>query len=247
MVTDPGELVGMNHVVSENGCSVTKFVDGLITRAAKEGWHVILDELDNATAAANDGLKQITEDGGCLVIETEAGTQVVHKHKDFRMSFTANTWCYGDSTGLFPNAQPQNQALMSRIRPKFEMEYQPAIERQLIEGKVPDAVISKLYGPKGRKAEDSSEEGLVHVIRRTLKEKKIPAFLGMRSMIGFAKDYNVYGWHKSFLYHILNDFDPGLRQVITELVKSKIGNWAEPTADMDFIEKNEAETRKNGF
>lgn len=243
-VADPAELTGYLHIKEENGVSVTKFVDGTITMCAREGKMLILDEFDNASAAANEALKQITEEGGKMVIETEDGTEIVETHEDFRIAFTSNTDCRGDSTGLFPNAQSQNRATLDRIRPKFHMDYQYEVERRVLTDMgLPEPVLDALYNSAG----DATKRGLVYLIRETIEKEGVVDFLGLRSLIGLAEDFNVYGWNKAFLYHVLHDFDGDFQQVVSGIIRSRLGEWAEPTRDKKKIDKGRAQREAAGF
>jgi MoxR-like ATPase len=244
---DSGELIGTLQVEGiDDGqgkkISVTKFVDGLITRCAREGMFCILDELDNATPAANEALKQISEDGANLVVETERGTEVVLKHANFRLCYTANTWCNGDSTGLFPNAQSQNRALMDRIRPKFELDYDEKIEASIVAPLLPKPVLDMLY----RSDNDPTKRGLVYLIRETIKKNDVPGYLGLRSIIGFSEHYSFLGWNRSFLCNIIYDFPEDFRQTIIDVVTSK-EKWLMPTMDDQLIVKFTPDLKKNGF
>lgn len=243
-VADPAELTGYLHIVEENGASVTKFVDGTITMCARLGKMLILDEFDNASPAANEALKQITEDGGNIVVETEKGTEIVETHPDFRICFTANTDCRGDSTGLFPNAESQNRATLDRIRPKFHMDYQYAVERSvIIDMGIPEAVVDALYRESG----DKTQKGLVYLIREAIQENRLTEYLGFRSIIGFAQDFEIYGWNKSFLYNVIHDFDEDFQQTVMGIVKSRLGSWAEPTRDAKKLKEGQRERETKGF
>ena len=244
-VSDPAELIGTIQIVKDDGVATTRFVDGMITRCARNGYFCILDELDNASAAANEALKQITEDGGVLVVETENGTEVIECDALFRMCFTANTRGFGDATGLFVNAQQQNNALMSRLRPKFDMEYQPEVEEKVIRSLgLPDMIVDALYH---RDEKHPDKDGLVHLIRQTIKRDAIQGALSFRAMIGLAKDFTMYGWNKAFLYNVCHDFDEQFAETICNIVASKLGQWSRPTNEKGFLTKHKDEIVKNGF
>ena len=248
-IEDPKELIGTYQVVIETDSDgkktpCTKFIDGVVTMCMRKGYFCILDELDNASPSANEALKQILEDGGKLVVDTEHGTEEITPHPNFRLGFTANTWGHGDSTGLFPNANSQNAATMDRIRPKFYLPYQPQIEKAIISSMVPKAVLDALYDHNDKQPE---KNGLVYIIREAIEKKEIPVFLTLRSIIGFAKDFSYYGWNRSFLYNVINDFDPDDRGTICDIVQSRLGKWALPTEDTEYLNQYAKEIRDKGF
>ena len=246
-ITDREDLIGAPAVQEKNGVSITAFVMGLIPTAAREGWFVIFDELDRMSPEANMAFQKITEDGGRMVIQTDKGPEIIDKHPDFRMAFTGNTSCHGDATGLFPGAEEQDAAFLSRIGPKFELGYDHDIEKRVIAPLLPKQVLSDLY-------DDSTSEnkkGVVRLLRDACDTSKgqgsINYQLSFRFMIRFAECFHMYGWNKAALYCLMNEFPEEFRGAVSDIITRRLGPEYKPTNDMAFIKANEQHLKDNGY
>ena len=247
-IEDQAELIGTTQVVVRDGIPRTEHVDGMITLCARKGYFCILDEYDNASPAANEALKMVSEDGGCIVIETHEGTVEIKKHPMFRLCFTSNTRGFGDATGLFPNAQVQNAASMSRLHPKFEMDYEIPVERKVCESLgCPKIVLDALFLTEEEANATGKNEGIVVKTRRTIKDQGIRTCLSFRSLIAFSMSLEMYGWNKAFKYNICNSFPEEFEKSVIEDVISVVGPWAEPTNDMSIIKAYEDDIKSHGF
>lgn len=243
-VQDPSELIGQYQLVTVDGKVITKFIGGVFTTAVQNGYILIMDELDNASAAANEAFKQITEDGGNLVIQTEDGVKVIEKHPHFRMIVTSNTWCRGDATNLYSNAKTQNAALLSRFGPWFELDYNYDIEERLVGNILPKHIVDLLYAFDERNPKDASKNGIVRLIREKLKSDDIPDYLNFRSILRFAETYLFMGWNLAFMTSIIHSMDPLYKDAICKVVESKVGKCGLPTEDLKFIKNHKTELEK---
>lgn len=85
------DLVGHLHLVSgQNGETVTEWIDGPLTKAAREGGILLLDEINAADANTVAALNAVMEgrDTRSLTIP-QTGEQIV-PHEEFRVAATAN-------------------------------------------------------------------------------------------------------------------------------------------------------------
>lgn len=244
-IFDAEQLIGGLQVVKdeESDASITFFKPGPLTDAVRDGKFFIGDEYDNAPAEINEILKMITEKGAPLVIDTHEGVEVVKKHPNFRIGFTANTWGRGDSTGDFVNAKPQNSASMDRITTIVEMDYEVEVEKAVMKDLgMENHIIELFYGKP--KSTDPSMAGLIPSLRTAIEADEVRGELGMRKIIAFCEVYPLLGWHKTMLYTMLNKFDKGDHGFFTKVVQSKMGADMVPTADPDKIKKAEANLKK---
>lgn len=246
-VYDPEQLAGCIQVVKDekSGTPVTKFVPGSLTQSVQKGWFFIGDEYDNATPSCNESLKMITEDGGRMVIETEQGVEIISKHKNFRMGFTANTWGRGDDSGDFPNAHSQNSASLDRIDAFVEMKYDEKTERSIMKSLgIENHIIEIFYGKlkDGEPNPDPAKRGLIPAIRASLEENEVRGEIGIRKITSFCRQYNILGWHKAFLYGIMNKFDPEDHQFIADIITAQLNSELVPTNDTSSI--NSSNTQK---
>jgi hypothetical protein len=246
-VFDPEQLVGGLQVVKDENSdppiNITKFVPGSLTQAVQNGWFFIGDEYDNASAECNESLKMITEKGGRMVIETEHGVEIVKKHPNFRMGFTANTWGRGDSSGDFPNAHKQNSAALDRITAFIEMGYDEDVEKAIMASMgMENHVIELFYGKPG--ATDPAKAGLIPSLRTAIEKEEVQGEIGMRKIIDFCNIYPLLGWHKAMLYAMLNKFDKGDHGFFTKVISSKLTSRMIPTSDPSKIKDAEDDLKK---
>ncbi|TLX69671.1 AAA family ATPase [Pseudomonas nicosulfuronedens] len=110
------ELVGYNLPVTDQltGDLNTKFVDGPLTKAMRNGFLFVLDEWDTLDPAVTVGLHAVLE-GRPLVIAENNG-EVVKAHPNFRFVGCGNTKGQGDGNGLHAGTMMQNLASLDRFR-----------------------------------------------------------------------------------------------------------------------------------
>lgn len=98
----------------------TKWIDGPLTSAMRNGDLLIIDEVDHMPAECSSVLHSVLEPGGSLLL-VDNGGEVVEPHERFRIAATANTAGFGDESGLHPNAQVQDAAFLSRFGVVFRV------------------------------------------------------------------------------------------------------------------------------
>ncbi len=110
------ELTGFNLPVTDpvSGDLNTKFVDGPLTKAMRNGFVFVLDEYDTLDPAVTVGLHAIME-GRPLVI-AENGGEVIQPHPNFRFVACGNTAGQSDDSGLYAATMQQNLASLDRFR-----------------------------------------------------------------------------------------------------------------------------------
>jgi hypothetical protein len=244
-IFDAEQLLGGLQVIKDEKAdiSVTRFKPGPLTDCVRDGMFFIGDEYDNAPAEINEILKMITEKGAPLVIDTHEGVEVIPKHPNFRIGFTANTWCRGDSSGDFVNAKVQNSASMDRITTIIEMDYDVEVEKTVMKDLgMENHIIELFYGKPG--SPDPAHAGLIPSLRTAIKKDEVRGELGMRKIIAFCEVYPILGWHKAMLYTMLNKFDKADHGFFNQIVSSKLGSNLVPTSDMDKIAKAENDLKK---
>jgi len=110
------ELTGYNLPVTDpvSGDLNTKFVDGPLTQAMRQGFVFVLDEYDTLDPAVTVGLHAVME-GRPLVIAENNG-EVIQPHPNFRFVACGNTTGQSDDTGLYAATMQQNLASLDRFR-----------------------------------------------------------------------------------------------------------------------------------
>lgn len=132
------ELTGYNLPYTDpvSGDLQTRFVDGPLTKAMREGFIFVLDEYDTLDPAVSVGLHAVLE-GRPLVI-AENGGEVIHAHPNFRFVACGNTAGQGDENALYAATMQQNLATLDRFR-VYEIGYlDPLAEVELLREASPD-------------------------------------------------------------------------------------------------------------
>jgi MoxR-like ATPase len=114
--TTEGHLVG-KFIVKDGS---TKFVDGVVPMAMKNGWWLLLDELDYASPEHLSVLQPVLEGDALILVQNENETIV--PHENFRVFATANTKGRGDSSQSYTGTNFMNMAFVDRWS-IFEFEY----------------------------------------------------------------------------------------------------------------------------
>lgn len=220
---DHTELIGKDAFMKKE----TVFQKGELIQCFEQGIMLIMDELDRASEAAVRALNMVLEKNGKITVMTiDKGPQDFIRHPQSRIVFTANTWCRGDDTGLFQGTSPVNRAFLSRIGPKFAMDYNVTIEKDICQNKgLPEETLKMLFD---KDPNDPSHDGVVHIIRRAIQNREIDDFLTTRALIQFSECFADHGWNVAFETCIINDFDPVYRNTLRQMVTRRLGEQYTP-------------------
>jgi hypothetical protein len=220
------------EVVSENGVPVTKFQAGLLTECAILGKAAVLDEIDSIHPGVALALNMILESTSRIVCHTEKGIHVITPHPNFRIIATANTWGYGDQSGLYSGTEIQNRATWDRFMPKFECGYDTRIERKIISNHLHPNVIEALYNPT---SDAGKKKGIIVMVREAIDRGEIRDHLSVRAIEAFANDFEDFGWHKG-MYFMMNELNPAYRQKFFQIITSTLGTDFAPSMN-DYDDK----------
>ena len=138
------ELRGQFVVESIKGSAtpVMRFRHGPLAQAMKEGFILLINEIDLMDPAELAGLNDVLE-GRPLVIAENAG-EIIAPHENFRVIVTANSNGAGDATGLYQGIQSQNLAAMDRYRTLL-VDYPTATVEKRILAKVAPQLPASLH------------------------------------------------------------------------------------------------------
>lgn len=119
------DLLGQMHLVSgPDGESVTEWVDGPLTRAAREGGLLLLDEINAADANTAAALNAVMEQRGTRSLALPKVGETVTPHDAFRVVATANPGYQG--------TYELNDAFEDRFR-HVELDYlPPSVEVEVV-------------------------------------------------------------------------------------------------------------------
>jgi len=112
--TRMSDFIGRMQVVSGEKGSVTKWTDGILPTAMKNGYWLILDEVDFAQPEILSLLHPVLETNGRLVIKENEGEEI-QPHPEFRLFGTANSiGSMSGRTDAYTGTNSMNLAFMDR-------------------------------------------------------------------------------------------------------------------------------------
>lgn len=164
------DLVG-RPIVQADGSMAFQY--GPLAEAARNGWVLLINELDAFDPSVSIGLNGVVE-GEPLVIP-ENGGEIIYPHPDFRIAATGNTKGDGDE-GFYFGTNSQNAAFMDRFWAVNVDYMEKEAEMEILKDKVSydDAVIEKMVD-------------FANDVRRQYIEGDIDATMSTRVLIRFAQ------------------------------------------------------------
>jgi len=176
------EFVGQRTLEeSASGKTITGWKDGVLTEAMRNGWWLLLDEVDQAHPDILMKLQGVLE--GTALILTENFGEVVHPHEYFRIIATANTFGRGDETGLYTGAKIMNEATMDRFGVVIDANY-PS-EKTEVE------IIRQVSGIPAGQASKMVE--CARKIREAQAKEECSCTFSTRRLVAWARKVKRYG------------------------------------------------------
>jgi len=153
------------------------WIDGALPKAMREGYWLILDEIDFAEPGILSILNSVLEPNGNLTLK-EKGDEVVTPHPDFRLFATGNSiGCMQDYRGLYQGTNIMNEAFLDRWR-VYEIKYlPPEIEAKMLTSYLP--ILTKGVAVKIVK--------VANQIRKAFEEEEIGCTFSTRRLIDWAE------------------------------------------------------------
>ena len=115
------DLIGRDTLVTVDGQTVSKFVDGVLPDALSRPCLLLCDEVDFIRPDVMYVFQRVLEGNGLLI--SEDGGRKVMANPWFRLVATANTVGQGDDTAMYQGARPQSMATLDRFENWVEMSY----------------------------------------------------------------------------------------------------------------------------
>jgi cobaltochelatase CobS len=198
------EFVGKDVLKSDE----TKFQEGILVKAVKEGAALIMDEFDAAPPSVTMLMQSVLEGGNLTLLEEGV---VIEPHPDFKIFATANTNGMGDESGLYNGTQPQNFATLNRFTQIEKVDYPCAADE--------DRIILK----KTKIADRQVRQNLIKVaklVRDAHKKDEITGTMSTRAVINTGKKLLAYGDVKrAYELTVLNGLNSEDREVYEELIQ----------------------------
>jgi cobaltochelatase CobS subunit len=135
------DLIGRDTLVTVDGQTVSKFVDGVLPDALSRPCLLLCDEVDFVRPDVMYVFQRVLEGNGLMI--SEDGGRRVDANPWFRLIATANTVGQGDDTAMYQGARAQSMATLDRFENWVEMGYmKAAVETKWLRG-VTDGLSSR--------------------------------------------------------------------------------------------------------
>lgn len=160
--------------------SETYWVDGVLPFAMREGFWLIVDELDFAEPPILSVLNAVLERNGKLVLK-EKGHEVVEPHPNFRIIATANAvGQMAECRGLYQGTNIMNEAFLDRFQCYLIDYMQPDLEKKVVQSTYPDL--------PGRLVHDMV--GIVNQARVAFNQENLQCTFSTRRLLDWAEKTN---------------------------------------------------------
>ncbi len=174
--TRRSHLIGMSRPATDaHGALTLRFDEGKLITALRNGWWVVLDELDIASPNVTATIHSLLEDERTLMIP-ETG-ETVRAHAESMVWATGNTFGYrGSARARHNGTQMQNVAFVDRFGMVIAVDY-PGIEEEIerVRLHVPNPDLADFV------------DGICRVADELRKDEKFRADLSTRRLIQWAK------------------------------------------------------------
>ena len=193
------QFVGKSELrIDKEGNQFTEFVYGVLPLSMKNGWWLLLDEIDQAHPDVLMAVQAVLE-GEPLVLTENYGEVIEQNSEDkskyFRLIATANTFGKGDDTGLYAGAKIMNEATLDRFGVTIKGDY-PAFETEVS--------ILRKKSPIGK---DDAEKivTIAHKVREAVAKDTCSCTFSTRRLIMWSKKFAKYkNIHRAANVSILN-------------------------------------------
>lgn len=206
--TTADELVG--HYVVDDKEKGMRWVDGVLLDAMKNGYWLLLDELNAGLPEVLFVLQSVLDDDKFLVVAEHEG-EVITPHKDFRVFATMNP------SLEYAGTRDLNKALLSRFPVVIQTNYPDAVhEIEIIKSHVPSV-----------KDEDASVMvRIAEEIRKGKKNNSINFICSTRELINWAKLTDAVGLKAAAELAVLNKCELDTdKTTVTDIFKMQFGRW----------------------
>ena len=206
---EEGLIGGFRLSESENGVTITTWMDGPVVTAMRNGNVLLLDEIDKATHKCMC-LQPILEGSPVYIKKTG---EMIYPKAGFNIIATANTKGQGDLTGKFLSAQSLDEAFLDRFSITIEHNYPPeGVEKQIIsfhlDGQTVTAVDSRFIDDLVIWANN---------IRKNYMEERTTDLISTGRLIHIVKTYRVFRCPFKAVRYGISRFDESMQGVFWEM------------------------------
>jgi len=194
------------------GESVIVWKDGILPEAMRNGYWLLLDEVDAAPPQILFVLQAVL-DSGKLILTANHG-EVVDPDPNFRIITTANTTGRGDDSGLYAGTNILNEAFLDRFGTVIKHSYMPE--------KVEAKVIERKTGVDANTAAKMVEVAVF--VRNGFDNEECYCTLSTRKLIGWGRKVAAIGIHKAAQVAVLNKLNREDAEYVGGIIQRVFGN-----------------------
>lgn len=197
--TTEGHLIG--KFIANSGS--TKFIYGIVPLCMKNGWWLLLDEIDYAQPEHLAILQPILEGDNLLISQNE--NEEIIPHPNFRVFATANTKGRGDETQSYVGTNFLNIAFLDRWS-IFELTYTD-FESKIIDKMMPDKTLAnQLNTFFGIVRKAISEGELANIQFSTRRLIHVLEMLSVGESFRDVMEYEIFSRYDSHEVEIIKEF-----------------------------------------
>lgn len=207
-----------------------EWIDGVLPLAMREGFWLILDEIDFAEPHILSVLNSVLEEKGALTLK-EKGHEIVKPHPNFRIFATANTvGCMQHRRAAYQGTNIMNQAFLDRWH-CYKIDYLPADQ----EVEVLVNTIKMKFGKTMPEKLSTRIVSVANMIRKAFDEEEVQTVFSTRLLIDWtemmlrksAKDGKKIGPVKAAEFSIFSKISKEDAEVIKGIIIRNMGTGEE--------------------
>lgn len=213
--SDTTLFVGRDKPTKVDGVPVMEYVWGLLAEAMREGYWLLLDEIDAALQPVLFVFQQVLEDGGKLTLEDDHGT-VVEKNPDFRIFATSNTiGAAGRHKLLYTGTMGRmNEATLDRFGVVIHLPYLEAKDEvKVISSEVPGLDVDFV----------KAIVRIANEVRKQMEHEQLSCTMGTRRCIHWARAMLRFHPLRAARVTVLNKLDHDDAKVLEGVVQRYFG------------------------
>lgn len=198
--------------------SEMEFREGILPRAMRLGYMLLVDEIDCANPHVLNVLRPVMEDVPRLVL-LEKGGEVITAGQgldpNFRIVATGNTNGTGDMTGLYGTTSIMSAADRQRFSTYIKLHYLPVAQEK--------EMLKRMY-PNLEPIEIESFIKVATDIREENKKGKLDEGFSPRQLINWVEKYILFGAVGEAAIHcFLNSMTPEVDTAVREVIQRHFG------------------------
>ncbi len=198
------------HYTADDKAVGLRWIDGILPEAMKNGYWLLLDELNASLPEILFVLQSVLDDDKFLVLPEHEG-EIIRPHKDFRIFATMNP------SLEYAGTKDLNKALLSRFPIVIQTQYPDAVR---------EMEIIRTHSPKTTDKEASLMVRVAEEIRKGKANSSLSFICSTRELINWAKLSQFMPIEQAVEIALLNKVElPSDKKTVEDIIKLQVGKW----------------------